>query len=1060
MDIIIIPEQDDSRLGSARDGSEGGTLSAVSGNNSASLSSLFATFVPILIYTVVCLSIFSVFRTRLLRVYSPRAILRNLLPEAPSPFNERRDKQRSTLLPKGWFDWVLPFWRESDVTVLNRSSIDAYLFLRYLKLLSFICFVGCCIIWPVLMPIHATGSGGLTRLDSATIGNVTDPNFFFAHVAVAWVFFGFVLFAIYRESIFYINLRHAYLLHPYYANRLSSRTVLFQCVPDRYLDARRLRQVFGESDVANVWIPRDTSELARLVDERDKTAVRLENTEIRLIKLADKARRRGQRAAPRLPEQLLPPPDSRHYPAPEPSSPHASSSSPSPSSTLSPSPSSSSSSSRGHDVDADADPEKNPALPDVNGSVAAQWLPASHRPAHRPLGNFLRRVDTIKWTRQRLKALHPRIYKLRRMFRSEHIDSKDAKPLGSVFIEFTTQSAAQRALQTLSHDKPLHMAPRLIGIPPDEVVWLSLRMGWFERMLRKFAVRALVMVAILFWSVPAAAVGIVSNIRNLSEMFVFLRWLQLLPAPILGFLQGFLPPLALSLLMAIVPGLMRGCARLAGELSLGEIELFVQNAYFGFQVVQVFLITTLTSAASAAFTDVLRDPLSARELLSENLPKASNFYLSYILIQCLAVGATTLLRLWDLIRHGIVVRFFQRPRAVWRIWKGVRPVHWGGWFPVFTNMGVIVLSYCCIAPIILGFAAAGMYVMYLVNKYNMLLVDDSSIDTRGLVYPRALRQLLIGLYLAEICIIGLFTLRLALIPMALMIILLVFTVLFHFSLRDALSPLLQNLPLTLALENEELMAKTAAGKKDDDLSDAKDGDEGNKAQKQQTNGDPPLTGTNNEPAASVPLPHAYLDDDHDDEEEGYFSDDDEHDMVHETTGSRTHPGAAPRANPGLEGGPALARVAARASWAFYVGKFTSALHWIGLGPVLSFLDGVIRPTYRPDPHPILRFLHPCTFDSFEHIRATWVPHDLPDPRASYPADYGARAYHPPEVWSPAPRIWIPRDDGGVSAQEVLHCKRYAKVVASDEGAWLDEKGTVVCEVEKAPFWEVEEQVLY
>lgn len=128
---------------------------------------------------------------------------------------------------------------------------------------------------------------------------------------------------------------------------------------------------------------------------------------------------------------------------------------------------------------------------------------------------------------------------------------------------------------------------------------------------------------------------------------------------------------------------------MAGEPSLVEIELFVQRAYFPFQVVQVFLITTFTSAASAALTQVLEDPLSARSLLSENLPKASNFYLSYILIQCLAVGATTLLRIWDLVRHGIMVRFFQRPRAVWRVWKGRKPVHWGGLFPVFTNMGVI-----------------------------------------------------------------------------------------------------------------------------------------------------------------------------------------------------------------------------------------------------------------------------------------------------------------------------------------------------------------------------------
>lgn len=132
-----------------------------------------------------------------------------------------------------------------------------------------------------------------------------------------------------------------------------------------------------------------------------------------------------------------------------------------------------------------------------------------------------------------------------------------------------------------------------------------------------------------------------------------------------------------------------GCARLAGEPSLAEIELFVQSFYFAFQVVQVFLITTLTSAASAALQEVLKAPFSAPDLLSQNLPKASNFYLSYILIQCLAVGATGLLHFWDLIKHGVITRFIQNPRAKWRVYKVTRPVHWGGWFPVFTNMGVI-----------------------------------------------------------------------------------------------------------------------------------------------------------------------------------------------------------------------------------------------------------------------------------------------------------------------------------------------------------------------------------
>ncbi|KAM0278279.1 hypothetical protein ACHAQH_005292 [Verticillium albo-atrum] len=994
---------DDSRTGSARDGSDGGTLSKQLGNkgDSASLASLMSTLLPVLVYSAVCLIIFWFFRRKVQRVYSPRSILHSLFAE-----------ERSTPLPQGWFNWLKPFWKEGDDFVLNHSSLDAFLFLRYLKVLSLICFVGCCIVWPVLMPLHATGGNGLAELESVTIGNVSDPKSFFAHVAVAWVFFGFILFTIYRESIYYINLRNAYLLSPYYANRLSSRTVLFQCVPPAYRDAARLRKVFGDS-VKHVWILRDTTDLEHLVDERTKTATRLEKAEIHLIKMADRARRRGDRAAPALPEHLLPPTDSPHHPAAarpvsmsEPSRPS------SPSTSTTPLPAGSPS------VPASPNPSEDPekyagfpqTLPDVNGSIAAQWIPADRRPRHRPLGNFLRSVDTIKWTRRRLKALNPAIAKLRRKLHR----GTEGRPLESVFIEFATQSDAQRAYQTLAHDKPMFMSPRFIGIRPDEIVWDSLRMNWFARMVRRFAMLAAIVAAIIFWSIPSALIGTLTNIEKLSQMVFFLEWIMLLPKVVLGVIQGLLPALALSLLMAIVPWILRGCARVAGEPSLSDIELYVQSFYFGFQVVQVFLVTTLTSAASAAFSQILKDPLSAKDLLSENLPKASNFYLSYILIQCLAVGAGSLLRLYDLLRHGIMSRFVQNPRVKWRVWKRVRPVHWGGWFPVFTNMGVIAISYSCIAPVVLGFASAGMYIIYLVNKYNLLFVEDSSIDTRGLCYPRALKHLLFGLYLAEICLVGLFVLRSAFYPMIFMIIFLIFTALFHYSLSEALAPLLANLPRTLALELEEL-------DKTDDF---------------------PSPAFSNIGVADS-SPHIFgQDGDEDEEDDG---------PEHVTLGNRGG------ANPGLEGSASLGRTFGKISWDLYVKNFTAQLYKIGLGPVLDRIDAILRPEYSPNPNPIMRFLHPSTFDSFAHLREL-IPKDLPDPTATYPEDYVFKTYYPPEMWEPAPRLWIPKDEGGVSAQEVEHCARYGKVEATDEGAWLQEDGRVACEVEQAPFWE--ERVLY
>jgi hypothetical protein len=491
---------------------------------------------------------------------------------------------------------------------------------------------------------------------------------------------------IYRECIYFINVRQAYLLSPNYSQRLSSRTVLFTCIPQPYLDEAKLKKLFGDS-VKTIWLVRDTSALRALVDDREATAERLQQAEVRLIRLANAARLKklGKQASSSTLNTHL---NHSHTPADNHShddvekgeavAPVIRAAQPQLSTPDSPA------------VEQASDPEYthpyglDPSLPDVRGSVAALWIPVQARPYHRPINNLGRRVDTIRWTRLRLKVLNRDIWKLRRQHRGG-----DGVPLNSAFIEFDSQASAQAAFQIVAHHQPFHMSPCYIGLQPDEIIWSALRIRWWEHIMRRFFMMCVVAAAIIFWSIPSVLVGTITNIQELSRMVFFLSWIMKLPAPILGVIQGLLPALGLSWLMAAVPMILRGCARVAGVPSHSLVELYVQHAYFFFQVVQVFLVTTLTSAVSASVVKIIENPLGIKDMLSENLPKASNFYLSYILIQCLGSGATTLANLGDLIRHQVIFRWLSDPRRRFYRWQKLKRVHWGSEFPRFTNLGVI-----------------------------------------------------------------------------------------------------------------------------------------------------------------------------------------------------------------------------------------------------------------------------------------------------------------------------------------------------------------------------------
>jgi hypothetical protein len=390
-----------------------------------------------------------------------------------------------------------------DTYVLQHQSLDAYLFLRFLRMTVVIMFVGACITWPVLFPVNITGGAGKTQLDKLSMANINKSGNgqyrYYAHCFCGWLFFGFVMLLVTRESIYYINLRQAFLMSPVYANRISARTVLFTSVPKAYLNEAKLRQVFG-SAVRSIWITQDTTKVDELVKERDKTAQLLEGGEVKLIKLANGERLKAIKKGAGNDEQPL---------------------------------------------EAQADAE--------SGSLAARWVPQKKRPTHKlgKFGLYGKKVDTIDWCRTRLETLIPETEAAQAAYLAG-----ETQQVGGVFIEFARQSDAQAAFQSLSHHQALHMSPRYIGINPNEIVWKSLKISWWQRVVRRIAVLAFITALIVFWAIPVAFVGFISNITYL-ETYTWLHWLTKIPTVIMGVITGLLPAVMLSVLMSLVPIVMR-----------------------------------------------------------------------------------------------------------------------------------------------------------------------------------------------------------------------------------------------------------------------------------------------------------------------------------------------------------------------------------------------------------------------------------------------------------------------------------------------------------------------
>lgn len=128
----------------------------------------------------------------------------------------------------------------------------------------------------------------------------------------------------------------------------------------------------------------------------------------------------------------------------------------------------------------------------------------------------------------------------------------------------------------------------------------------------------------------------------------------------------------------------------AGAATTVEAEKQVQTWYFAFQLIQLFLVTTFSSGAAAVATKIADQPKIIPKLLADNLPKASNFYLSYFIVQGIASSAQNIINYSDVMSYVFYDRVMDvTPRQKYDRLAFMRGMSWGSVYPKFANLTVI-----------------------------------------------------------------------------------------------------------------------------------------------------------------------------------------------------------------------------------------------------------------------------------------------------------------------------------------------------------------------------------
>jgi calcium permeable stress-gated cation channel len=456
------------------------------------------------------------------------------------------------------------------------------------------------------------------------------------------------------------------------------------------------------------------------------------------------------------------------------------------------------------------------------GAEWQKWLKQSDRPTHRlpifdwtpswlpGLPGINKKVDTIYWCREELARLNMEI-------EEDQQHPERYTPMNSAFIQFNNQVAAHMACQCVAHHIPKHMAPRMVEISPNDVIWDNMAITWWNEWLRTIAVIGIVFGMTILWAFPVAFSSSLAQVDTLIDRLPFLGFLDDNPTTYKAVqaICGVLPAILLAVLLILVPIIMDVLAGIQGAKTGAQKSEYVQKYYFFFLFVQVFLVVSIAGGAIATLQDTVNDIQSIPNVLAKNLPKSSNYFFSYMILQALSTSSGALLQIGTLVVWFVVSRILDNTaRNKWQRQTTLPNITWGSFFPVYTNFACIALIYSIIAPLISIFAIITFSLLWFAQRYNMIYVNRFKIDTGGVLYPRALNQTFVGLYFMELCLVGLFFLvegqggGVACRPQAIiMIVAIILTAIYQLVLNLSFGPLLRYLPITF--EDEAVLRDEA-----------------------------------------------------------------------------------------------------------------------------------------------------------------------------------------------------------------------------------------------------------
>ena len=316
----------------------------------------------------------------------------------------------------------------------------------------------------------------------------------------------------------------------------------------------------------------------------------------------------------------------------------------------------------------------------------------------------------------------------------------------------TTTCAASAPLTVKTSVLHVNVAPE-----PREIIWENAAVPETLLLRRERIANTMLSLGAILWSFPLAAIQAFAKAEFLAQI-PGMEWiLEMHGGKMTGFVNGYLPVVALLGLILILPVLFEYIAvKYERRKTFSDVQTSMMIRYYFYQLATIYISVTAGSILKS-LADILDRPSLIFQLLGKSLPTMAGYFIALLVTKTLAGLPMVFLRFGALSRMLFLRMITSQAKMTQRELDAMyrlENVQYGWEFPSQHLVVVIVFTYAIMCPVILPFGLMYFAGALMVYKKQILYVYSPVYESGGAMFPLAVQRTILGLVCAQMTFLG------------------------------------------------------------------------------------------------------------------------------------------------------------------------------------------------------------------------------------------------------------------------------------------------------------------